>query len=234
MNKKIVSAALVSTLAWQNVHAQLFNSITTAQSQANTATETVSANQNALDSYLRNTKDLQASFTQTVLNSRGQQQSQGQMWLSKPGKFYWDYQSPDKQKIISNGEKVWQYDIDLAQIAVRKKDDLVGDIAVKILTGQGNVNDQFSVTTIAGTQAPILLKPMVKNADVYRLTPKQNQEGYDSVYVVMQNNNLKAIAIDAGRGQQTLISFSNLKRNVGIPASKFDFTPPKGVDVVGE
>jgi outer membrane lipoprotein carrier protein len=35
-------------------------------------------------------------------------------------------------------------------------------------------------------------------------------------------------------GQTTLIRFSRLERNTNLPASTFKFTPPAGVDVVGE
>ena len=85
---------------------------------------------NALDTFMKGTKDLQASFTQTVYNKRGEETSKGQMWVAKPGKFYWDYQSPNPQKIISNGKKVYHYDIDLEQISIRGRDELVGAAAV--------------------------------------------------------------------------------------------------------
>jgi outer membrane lipoprotein carrier protein len=35
-------------------------------------------------------------------------------------------------------------------------------------------------------------------------------------------------------GQTTLIRFSRLERNAPLPATTFKFTPPAGVDVVGE
>ena len=35
-------------------------------------------------------------------------------------------------------------------------------------------------------------------------------------------------------GQRTLIRFSGLERNAALPATTFRFTPPPGVDVVGD
>lgn len=185
----------------------------------------------SVQQYLAQSKDLQGEFTQIVNSPQGKETSSGVFKISKPGKFYWDYQSPDRQKIISNGKKVWQYDLDLEQISVRKSDELVGDVAVRILTGQTSLDSQFIVTAVPTAQAPIALQPYA--GEVYRLTPKKPQEGYDSVYAVMKNGAMSAIAVDAGRGQQTVIVFKNVKRNVGIPASVFEFTPPQGVDVIG-
>lgn len=236
MMKKRLFTAIVAILLVNNVQAQLFNSMSNIKE---TEAPTSHINNNALNSsqlgyYFSEMKDLRGNFVQTVYSARGQQNSQGQMWLSKPGKFYWDYQSPDRQKIISNGKKVWQYDLDLEQVAVRNRSDLVGDVAMQILSGEAQLDNLFSVTKEQVNTAPLVIQQITKGAELYRLVPKQAQEGYDSVWVVMKNNELKGISVDAGRGQQTVIIFTNLKRNSGIPAKKFEFVPPKGVDVVGE
>lgn len=229
MSKKIWFVTLVLALSGAE--------IASAQSVNHTPIKTSKSSQisiNALDTYLRDTKDLQGEFVQIVLNKQGQERSSGQVWISKPGKFYWDYQEPDKQKIISDGKKVWQYDIDLEQISVRNTNDLVGDIAMRILTGKENLEKQFVVTTVAKENIPMTMTDVAKNGTVFLLLPKQKQDGYDSVYVIMENDTLKALVVDGGRGQQTFIGFLRLKRNIGIPTSKFDFTPPKGIDVVGD
>ncbi|PXX81342.1 outer membrane lipoprotein carrier protein LolA [Rivihabitans pingtungensis] len=35
-------------------------------------------------------------------------------------------------------------------------------------------------------------------------------------------------------GQHTTLTFSGLQKNPKLPASRFSFTPPKGVDVLAE
>ena len=35
-------------------------------------------------------------------------------------------------------------------------------------------------------------------------------------------------------GQRTMLKLSHFVRNPSIPASRFKFTPPKGVDVMGD
>ena len=188
---------------------------------------------NALESFMRGTKDLQASFTQTVYNKRGQETSSGQMWVAKPGKFYWDYQRPNPQKIISNGKKVYHYDIDLEQISVRSRSELVGDVAVELLNGDDNVSRNYKVERTVKNLAPSRLQKYIGSGVSYRLKPKTHQEEYDALWVVLDGNAITAVMIDGG-GTQTILTFSDMKRNTGIPAKQFEFTPPPGVDIVGK
>ena len=188
---------------------------------------------NALDAFMRGTKDLQASFTQTVYNKRGEETSKGQMWVAKPGKFYWDYQSPNPQKIISNGKKVYHYDIDLEQISVRSRSELVGDVAVELLNGEDNVSRNYKVERTVKNLAPARLQKYIGSGVSYRLKPKTHQEEYDALWVVLDGNAITAVMIDGG-GTQTILTFSDMKRNSGIPAKQFEFTPPPGVDIVGK
>lgn len=188
---------------------------------------------NALDTFMKGTKDLQASFTQTVYNKRGEETSKGRMWVAKPGKFYWDYQSPNPQKIISNGKKVYHYDIDLEQISIRGRDELVGDVAVELLNGEDNISRNYNIDRVVKNLTPPRLQKWVGNGVTYRLKPKTRQEEYDALWVILDGNSISAVMIDGG-SSQTILNFTNMKRNVGIPASQFEFTPPKGVDVVGK
>lgn len=227
MNKKWFFMGLLLTFTAQ---AQLFQTAEQTQSPAPKA-ETRARD---LASYLDETRDLHASFTQLVANKGRYNQSSGEMWLAKSGKFFWDYQYPERQKIISNGKIVYQYDIDLEQISVRKRDELVGDIAMKVLSGETKLASAFHTKIIAQNKAPVELMPYIKNqGTVYQLLPKTEQNAYDSVWIAMQGGDISALMIDAGRGAKTVLAFHQLERNQNIPAQKFEFTPPKGVDVVG-
>lgn len=214
--------------------AQLFTAVAEGNQTASTQVKAMSAQDSSeFLRYFDATKDLQGSFIQTVYTQHGTEKSHGKMWISKPSKFYWDYQGANQQKIISNGTKVWQYDVDLEQISVRNRDELVGGVAMDILSGTKQLQALFAVSLVDKTQVPSMFQAL--NYDqAYRLTPLSEQDGYDAVWLVMKNHQLSALGIDAGRGQQTVIEFTQLQRNVGIPDSKFNFIPPAGVDVIGE
>lgn len=205
-----------------------------AAAAANQAPEKAPANDaNALDAFMRGTKDLQAGFTQSVYSKRGTESSQGQMWVAKPGKFYWDYQNPHPQKIISNGKKVYHYDIELEQISIRNRNELVGDVAVELLNGDDNISRNFQINRTVQNLVPPRLQKYAANGVAYRLKPKKKQEEYDALWVVLEGNAISAVMIDGG-SNQTVLAFHNMQRNVGIPAKQFEFTPPPGVDVVGQ
>lgn len=205
-----------------------------AQPAAQNEVRLSGAHDNALSQYLLNTRDLQGKFTQTVYGGRGEQKTTGQMWMAKPGKFYWDYQTPSQQIIVSDGKKVIHYDVDLEQIAVRSRDELVGDVAMELLNGNPNLGDKFNVSTIVRSKAPARLQGLVEaGGTVYQLRPKKSQNEYDAVWVVINGEKLGAVMVDGG-SSQTLIRFEGLQRNAGVPDSRFKFTPPPGVDVIGQ
>ncbi|MDO4643225.1 MAG: outer membrane lipoprotein carrier protein LolA [Cardiobacteriaceae bacterium] len=242
--KKTLFAILVIAFIIPTTQAQLFNKTvlddtnkptTTAapQTPAKTTENTSKNEPTALDTFMQGTKDLQANFVQTVYSKRGAESSQGKMWIAKPGKFYWDYQKPNAQKIISNGKKVYHYDLDLEQISVRNRDELVGDIAVELLNGDNNMTRNFKINRVVKNLAPARLQKQIGNGVAYRLLPNTHQEEYESLWVVLDGNAIRAVMVDGGNNQ-TIISFSDMKRNVGIPAKQFEFTPPPGVDIVGK
>jgi outer membrane lipoprotein carrier protein len=64
------------------------------------------------------------------------QQSAGIFALQRPGKFRWSYESPYKQLLVSDGTKLWSYDPDLNQVAVKKLGTAFGASPAALLAGQ--------------------------------------------------------------------------------------------------
>ena len=81
-----------------------------------------------LKSFLAKTKSLTATFKQVTLNEKGQptQTSHGIFYLSRPGKFRWNYKEPYVQEIVSSFGTVWFYDADLEQVTIKKVDKSLG------------------------------------------------------------------------------------------------------------
>ena len=190
---------------------------------------TESSDISQLKSYFTSTQNIKADFIQTIESPKGKEISQGKMKIMKPNKFYWDYQSPNKQKIISNGDKVWQYDIDLEQVSIRKRDELIGGAAMDILSGN-NPENSFNISRSAKEFVPNILRTVAAD-EFYRLNPKNSAENYDQVWLAFKGKNLLAIAVENSSNQFSLLSFSNLLRNSAMSAKEFEFSPPKGVDV---
>ena len=71
--------------------------------------------------YFSELKSFQAHFSQLVQDGKGEtmQQSEGEVWIAKPGRFRWNYKTPFEQQIVATGTELWTYDPDLEQATVK-------------------------------------------------------------------------------------------------------------------
>ncbi|MBL8259794.1 MAG: outer membrane lipoprotein chaperone LolA [Candidatus Competibacteraceae bacterium] len=176
--------------------------------------------------YFRDLRSLQAEFTQRVYDEKARvvQSASGQMWMQKPGKFRWNYQAPAKQIIVADGERLWSYDVDLAQITVRKLDKALGSTPLALLSGAAPIEDSFTVDNARGEDG----------LTWYDLTPKQPQPEFRLLRVAFKGELLVALELEDGFGQRTRLDFQKLERNPELDADLLKFAPPAGVDVVGD
>lgn len=176
-----------------------------------------------LKSFLHASSSLSADFRQVTLNKNGQatQNSTGKFYLSRPGKFRWQYSKPFNQEIVSNGGKVWIYDADLEQVTSKQLDDSLGSTPALLLTGQVDVESKFRLEEQGETEGMSWV----------RLSPKNEETGFKYVLIGLQNGHLGGMELSDNFGQLTRIYFSNIQINPNLNPNLFVFTPPKGVDV---
>ncbi len=178
---------------------------------------------NQLKAFLKASASLTADFKQVSYNKAGQvgQSSFGQFYLSRPGKFRWNYQKPFAQEIVSNSEKVWFYDVDLEQVTSKPLDDSLGATPALLLTGQVNIDEKFN------------LEEQGKDEDLnwIRLSPKNEESGFKYILIGLNHGQLGGMELSDNFGQMTRIYFSNIKLNPLLSDALFDFKPPKNVDV---
>ncbi|MFL6712262.1 MAG: outer membrane lipoprotein chaperone LolA [Sulfurifustis sp.] len=167
-----------------------------------------------------------AQFSQVVVDDAGTpvQESRGRFWIERPNKFRWNYDAPSKQQIVSDGERLWVYDEDLRQVTVRALKQGLLDTPAMLLAGRGRIEDQFVVKD-AGTE---------NNLDWVLLLPKRKDTGVERVRLGFDRQRLAAFEIVDGLGQTTRYTIREGVENVPIDPNRFKFTPPPGVDVVGE
>ncbi|AEI35246.1 MULTISPECIES: outer membrane lipoprotein chaperone LolA [Francisella] len=174
---------------------------------------------------IKNIHSMTASFDQKLINggrASDNISSKGHMSLKKPKFFRWITTSPNNQEIISNGSKLWIYDGDLEQVIIKKVSNNIAQFPYLILLSKNtnNINKLFTV------------KELDKNT--YLLKPK-NDQMIDSIQIKFSNNeNLEYLAISTSLNQFTKISFSDVKTDIDIDNTKFDFDIPKDTDVIDE
>lgn len=176
-----------------------------------------------LHNFLAKATSLQADFRQVVLNEKGEagKQSSGEFYLQRPGKFRWNYTKPYQQEIVSNGGKVWFYDVDLAQVTVKKLNQAIGSTPALLLSGEVALDKNFTIQSQDRDEGLYWIK----------LIPKEEESGFKQVLIGLDGDNLAGMELNDNFGQSTRIYFSNLKLGAKLDAAKFDFKPPAGVDV---
>jgi outer membrane lipoprotein carrier protein len=179
-----------------------------------------------LHRFLQSTRTLKADFAQIVIakNGRKPQQSSGIVSISRPGKLRWEILKPYPQLVVGDGEKIWIYDQELQQVTVRKAGEAISGSPAALLAGNNDLEKNFDLKEAGNADGMAWVEA----------TPKSNESGFERVRLGFAGADLKAMELNDSFGQTTQVSFSKIERNPALPANHFKFTPPAGVDVVGE
>lgn len=185
-----------------------------------------------LKSLLDPINTLSGRFDQKVVNEQGKtvQSSSGEVFLKKPRQFRWEIQGDEPRLIVSNGKKIWDYDEDLSQVSIQKISKNSSQVPIFFLTGEATSLDKdFTIKTIAcmtgsGTS--------VNSDKCFSLQPKEENGSFQWIKIGFKNKELKEMEFLDQLGQKTTLIFSQVELNPSISESKFQFNPPKGVDIV--
>ncbi|CAP41914.1 outer membrane lipoprotein chaperone LolA [Bordetella petrii] len=177
-----------------------------------------------LKSFVADIKSATGSFTQSTTGPQGRTQrpQSGTFAFQRPGKFKWAVSQPYEQLVVSDGQQLYQYDPDLAQVTSRKVDQAIGTSPAAILFGSGNLEQAFQVAPLPARDGLEWLRAKPRNADA----------GFAQVDIGMKDNLPVRVELLDAFGQTTRVELSNIQANPALPASEFRFTPPAGVDVV--
>lgn len=179
-----------------------------------------------LKEFIASAKTVEADFSQTVTDKSGRitQQANGKMAFSRPGKFRWDYLKPYEQVIVGDGSKLWLYDVDLDQVTVKPLGDVIAGTPAALLAGDNSI-DQYFILKNAGESDGL---------EWLEATPKSRDTTFERIRMGFKGDDLVKMELFDFFGQRTMLKLSRFVRNPSIPASRFKFTPPKGIDVMGD
>lgn len=188
-------------------------------------TDKLSVGEQYLEDFLANTKSFQAAFKQTLRTYKGEvlQQTEGVFYLSRPGKFRWNYKTPYEQEIVSDGKKIWIYDVDLEQVTVQKQNKHLPATPMALLEDSSKLHQSYEVI------------PLDQHDGVYRLKllTKKNESDFGEIVVGLDANGLRFLQLHDQFEQVTDIVFSSSVTNAKLAKELFQFVPPAGVDVFG-
>jgi outer membrane lipoprotein carrier protein len=179
-----------------------------------------------LDQFSSGMQSLSGEFAQRIVDARGKigDQSKGNLALRAPSEFRWQTKAPSAQLIVADGQNVFSYDEDLEQVTVRPQGNVEANSPLAVLMDLTLLEREYKVKEIADEGGMQWL----------RLSPKSKDADFKFADLGMSGNALRTMRLADNFGQVTEISFSKLVKNPKLPAKTFLFTPPPGVDVVGE
>jgi outer membrane lipoprotein carrier protein len=179
-----------------------------------------------LDAFGKDLKSVAADFEQHVAdpNKHADKVSRGTLALKAPRQFRWDVTEPYKQLIVADGEKVWIYDPDLEQVTVRAQGTEEAHSPLTVLTDLSQLDRDFVASEQGEHDGLTWL----------RLKSKDKEPQFEYADLGFDAQGLARMAFRDTLGNSTEIHFSHWQRNASLPATDFKFTPPKGVDVIGD
>ncbi|MBF0584587.1 MAG: outer membrane lipoprotein chaperone LolA [Magnetococcales bacterium] len=180
-----------------------------------------------LQNFLLTVKTLEADFVQRIEQPESglPAESRGHISTAKPGRFRWDYQTPNQQTIVSDGQTIWFYEPDLAQVTVGKAKRLDNTPAV-LLSSDLPLHTVFSWRT---TEDPQLHLPVV------HLLPKK-EGSIKEIELVLDphRDELLKLTTRDSLGHVSHFTFEHMRINQPIGSSRFQFEIPAHVDVIEE
>ena len=181
-----------------------------------------------LQDFFQKTHTITARFSQEVANHDGQvvKHASGRLWISRPGKFRWDYDGRNGQTIVSNGEKVWLYEPALEQATVQPLGKAIGSTPAALIAGNDDLSQRFRITDLGEKDGLHWLL----------LHPKTGQDqGFTALRLGFDaQGSLREMRMEDAFQQQTVLRFEHIRINHPISVREFQFTPPAGVDVLSQ
>lgn len=175
--------------------------------------------------------ELRATFEQAAYTRALQRtvEARGTLYLRKPGKLRWEFQTPTPQEIVSDGETLWVYTPALRQVNVAPAPQALAGPAGTFLRGLGQVREHFHVR---------FLNP-ARPADpdgllVLDLSPKRPEPMLARLVLAVDPADglvRRAVLYDE-LGNTVTVRFREVALNPGLADRLFVFTPPPGVAVV--
>ena len=174
----------------------------------------------ALTRLLASFTTLTADFTQQTPGADAEAQ-QGRLWLQGPNKFRIESVPPLSQTVVSDGESLWRYDLDLEQVVITRLDSDAAEVPVLLLAANADLlARRFHVESYGkGAQ------------QAFVLTPKAD-EPLQALTLVFSDGRPKSLTLEAMPQGRTQIDFSAVHLDPPLPKAIFTLESPPTTDII--
>ena len=206
----------------------------------------------ALSQFMRATQSGRAHFTQTVTSPSKEgrkarvKNSEGTFTFLRPQRFRFEYEKPFPQTIVADGQTLWLYDPDIAQVTARQQAKALGSTPASLIASAPDLS-ALEKDFILSAESPtdqlqwVIATPRAQDSQLQLVriglsvglsvgpasgTPTSPSPNTQQVQ-------LTKLEIWDAFGQKSVMSFDKFEVNpTSINASSFKFTSPPGVETI--
>ena len=176
-------------------------------------------------------QSFQGNFLQTtIVESEDRRASaSGIIAYQLPGKMRWEYQEPDPQLLVTDGDTLWLYDPLLENVTIQELAAVTDGTALAFLLGAGELTEDFTQRKIKKS----LLDPD-KSWEVLELVPNREQSAIEFLQLGVDRltGALEALLLKDNSGSIRIIEFTALSYNVEFSKDFFHFEIPPDMEVI--
>lgn len=200
----------------------LFNAAATGAEPA----EEKAAGRELVEQFVTEVRTMSGRFEQRLVNENDEvvESSSGTFRIMRPGQFRWSYTEPYEQLLVADGTNVWSYDVDLEQVTVKPQAEVLGSTPASLLGGSTDVLENFEVIESFTDRGTVWV----------RLQPKDGDTGFETIELGFTDGVLTRMILSDELEQTTLVALHDVEVNEEIDPAQFEFSPPEGVDLVGQ
>lgn len=150
----------------------------------------------------------------------------GRAFFKRPDKMRWEYEKPDRQTIITDGNTLWIYRPEDNQVMIDKAPSFFGDgKGFSFLSDMKLIQNKFSI---------ILEKKVENDYHVLKLLPREKTFDVSVIYLSVSKKTFDVVKIVTynSYGDETRIELSDIQFKQKLDDSMFSFKIPQGVEVL--
>lgn len=150
----------------------------------------------------------------------------GKAFFKRPDKMRWEYETPDRQTIITNGHTLWIYRPEDKQVMVGKAPCFFEDgKGFSFLSDMESVKNKFRIS---------LEKEAGDDFHVLKLLPREKTFDVSVIYLFISTKTFEVIKIVTYNSyeDETRIEFKDIVFKQKLDESLFNFKIPQGIEVL--
>lgn len=166
-----------------------------------------------VNAYLRGLATLKSNFTQVTFNADRTRmlEARGTFYVQRPGRFRWEYATPNRQVIVADGNRVYLHDLELDQVSHRSQAKALAGTPALLLAGGGPIQENFDAKAIDSSDG----------RDWVELVPKQKDTEVVRIELGFGGKELDSMIMVDSFGQETRLDFTGTQRNPTLDPGLF-------------